>query len=284
MARQRAPTASAAQLGRLGRAIRDARDARRLTQRAFAEKISVSPRFLAMLEGGADVSVGRLAEIAARLGVSASALLDGEDAAALPLRDAIYARLRGRSTVELARVLTAIHTVVDTGTRVALLGIRGAGKTTVGGKLALLLDVPFVELDTRIERVAGMSIGSVFELHGEAHYRALERGALDALLAEGPSFVVATGGGIVTDAEEYALLRRACSTVWLRATPEEHWQRVVAQGDARPMRENPRAMDELRALFAARAPLYGEAQLVVETSGRTIAEVAKEIAARVKAR
>ena len=284
IARARTPTPAETQLARLGETIRRARGAAGETQRAFAERVGLSPRFLAMLEGGADVSVGRLSAIAAALGVSTSALLDGDDPAALATRAAIYARLRGRSPAELSRALGAIHAVVGAGTRVALLGIRGAGKTTIGAKLAALVGVPFVELDARIELASGMSIGSVFELHGEAHYRELERRALDALLAESPSFVVATGGGIVTDAEQYGLLRRACTTVWLRATPEEHWQRVVNQGDARPMRENPRAMEELRALFAARAPLYGEAELVVETSGRTITEVAKEVAARVAPR
>jgi XRE family aerobic/anaerobic benzoate catabolism transcriptional regulator len=280
MARPRAKSAAETQLDRVGTLLRKVRLSRGETQADFAAAIGVSPRFLSSVEHGSDLSVGRLTEIAAALGVSPSALLDADDPSGLASLDAAHSRLRGRSPSDLHAAVSALNAVIHEGRRVALLGIRGAGKTTTGALLAHRMKAPFVELDARIERQAGMSIASVFELHGEAHYRELERRALDAVLGESPSFVLATGGGIVTHGEAFALLKRACTTVWLRATPEEHWARVVAQGDARPMRENPRAMDELRTLFAARAPLYGEAHLIVETSGRTPEDVAKEIALR----
>ena len=280
MTRSRPKPTPETQLERLGALLKKLRLSRGETQADFAAAIGVSPRFLSSVEHGSDLTVGRLTEIAAALGVSPSSLLDADDPAGLASLDAAHARLRGRSPADLGLAVSALNAAIHEGRRVALLGIRGAGKTTTGALLAHRLKAPFVELDARIEQAAGMTIASVFELHGEAHYRELERRALDEVLSQSPAFVLATGGGIVTHGEAFALLKRACTTVWLRATPEEHWSRVVAQGDARPMRENPRAMDELRTLFAARAPLYGEAHLIVETSGRTPDDVAKEIALR----
>ena len=136
-----------------------------------------------------------------------------------------------------------------------LLGLRGAGKTTIGKRLARRLRVPFVELYRRVEEAAGLSLDEIFALHGQDYYRRLEREALETVLAQGRPTVVATGGGIVTSGETYALLRRKAVTVWLRADAEDHWNRVVQQGDRRPMADNPGAMAELRRLLVARQPL-----------------------------
>jgi XRE family aerobic/anaerobic benzoate catabolism transcriptional regulator len=163
--------------------------------------------------------------------------------------------------------------------RVALLGLRGAGKTTVGRELASELEVPFFELDRLVEDQAGMSLASLFEIHGEDGYRGRQRAALEGWLEHHGSGVLATGGSIVSDDKAFARLRATCRTVWLKATPEEHWQRVVDQGDMRPMRNNPRAMDELRDILAAREPRYALADLVSITSGHDATGVAHEIAA-----
>jgi XRE family aerobic/anaerobic benzoate catabolism transcriptional regulator len=161
---------------------------------------------------------------------------------------------------------------------VALLGLRGAGKTTIGRRLARRLRVPFVELDRLIELAANISLTELFAVYGESYYRRLERDALEGVLADRQPIVLATGGGIVTAAETYDLLRHSALTVWLRATPEDHWNRVLRQGDRRPMADHPQAMSDLRSLLAAREPLYASATHTVETSGKPVERIVEEIA------
>jgi XRE family aerobic/anaerobic benzoate catabolism transcriptional regulator len=230
-------------LAALGRRIRALRTARALTLKQLAERAGLSARFLVQLESGtANVSVRKLAALAKALGTTPAELLSGPEA-------------------------TAPAPVI------ALLGLRGAGKSTVGRRLARRLRVPFVELDRRVEETAGVSLDEIFALHGQDYYRRLERDALEALLAEDRPAVVATGGGIVTSPETYAYLRRRALTVWLRAEAEDHWNRVVQQGDRRPMADNPEAMGELRRLLAERQPLYAEAAHVISTSGMAVDDV-----------
>jgi XRE family aerobic/anaerobic benzoate catabolism transcriptional regulator len=220
----------------LAQAARALRQARGLTLRELAARSGLSTRFLVQVEGGrGNLSVRNLAALADALGTTPAALLTPP--------------------------APSDHRPV-----IALLGVRGAGKTTVGRRLARRLRVPFVELDRRIERAAGLTLAEVFSLHGEDYYRRLERQVLETILAAGRPLVLATGGGLVTSAETYELLRRRAVTVWLRADPEDHWNRVVQQGDRRPMADNPEAMGELRRLMAARGPLYAEAAHTVDTS------------------
>lgn len=247
----------------VGAQVRAQRERRGWSRRELAAHCGVSERFLAQLEtGDGNISLRRFAEVAHSLGTTPSALLAIADA-----------------PVERERPI-------------ALLGVRGAGKSTIGEALAKKLGVAFVELDQRIEDAAGLPLGEVFALHGEAYYRRLEREVLTQLLADpGPprvtvtkvplpsgAFVLATGGSIVNDPTNYALLRSRCRTVWLRARAEDHWNRVVAQGDQRPMAENPHAFAELRALLAAREKLYARAEHVIETAGRRIPQVVTAIA------
>jgi XRE family aerobic/anaerobic benzoate catabolism transcriptional regulator len=232
-------------LATVGARVRGRREAAGLSRRALSERSKVSERFLAQLEGGrGNISLARFAEVAAALGATPSDLLAGVGAQP---------------------------------SSIALLGLRGAGKSTVGRALAERRGLPFIELDQRIEDAAGMQLGALFELHGEAHYRRLEREVLAALVASPRAFVLATGGSLVTSPETFALLRRHTRTIWLRARPEDHWNRVVAQGDQRPMAEKPHAFAELRALLAAREPLYAAASQVVDTSDRTVEEVVTSI-------
>jgi XRE family transcriptional regulator, aerobic/anaerobic benzoate catabolism transcriptional regulator len=239
-------------LDAVGAAVRSHRERMGWSRRELAAHSGVSERFLAQLETGTgNISLRRFADGARALGTSPSALLGPAD---------------GPSSV----------------TPIALLGVRGAGKSSVGSALARRLDVAFVELDQRIEQTAGLPLGEVFAVHGEAYYRRIEREVLSQLLAEPSPMVLATGGSIVNDPTSYALLRARCRTIWLRARPEDHWSRVVAQGDHRPMAANPHAFAELRALLAARAELYGRADHTIDTTGRRVPQVVTEIAELVR--
>jgi len=163
--------------------------------------------------------------------------------------------------------------------RIALVGLRGAGKSTVGRLLARALEVPFVELDRRVEELAGLGLAELFDLHGASAFRRFEAEALEGVLAQGTRMVIATGGSIVSSPETFRRLRDTCRTVWLRAEPGEHFRRVVDQGDRRPMADNPRAMEELRAILAEREPLYAQCGLVLDTTGADPASLAERIVA-----
>jgi XRE family aerobic/anaerobic benzoate catabolism transcriptional regulator len=161
--------------------------------------------------------------------------------------------------------------------RIALVGLRGAGKSTLGARLAKELGAPFVELDHEIEREAGTSLSEIFLLYGQAGYRRYERRALEKVLERNQRCVIATGGSIVSEPATYDLLLSTCYTVWLRAEPEEHMARVVAQGDTRPMAGNAEAMDDLRRILAGRGALYRQADTVVDTAGRSVEQSLKDL-------
>lgn len=238
-------------LAELGRRLRSARAAAGLGVGELAQRSGVSRRHITEAEAGrANLTVTKLHALAEALGVRAGLLVDFDVSA-----------LRAG--------------------RVALLGLRGAGKSTVGRALALALEVPFVELDQRVEELAGMPLAAIFDLHGVAGYRRLEREALEALLAKGGSLVLATGGSLVRSPDTFARLRQTCHTVWLRAAPEEHLQRVAAQGDDRPMHGRPEALSELKALLAEREADYARCEMTVVTSGRPIGFLVDEIAHRI---
>jgi XRE family aerobic/anaerobic benzoate catabolism transcriptional regulator len=225
--------------------VRSARRERGFSRATLARAAGLSERFLSEVEAGrGNISVLRLASLAEALGVVPGALLEASG----PVR-------------------------------VALLGLRGAGKSTVGRLLAKRLGVPFLELDALVEEAAGLPIAELFAVHGEPYFRRLERETLARLLSGGGPFVLAAGGGIVGDADTYSLLRRGCATVWLRARPEEHMARVVAQGDLRPMARRSDALAELRGILEARSPLYRRADHVVDTSRTTPERAAERIAA-----
>ena len=235
----------------LGLAVRTLRTERGLTLRALAKLASVSERFLVQLEAGeGNISVARLEDVAEALGTTGAELL--MQAGRLPA---------GRT----ARAV------------IALVGLRGSGKSSIGAEVARRKGVPFVELDEEIVREAQMTLSTIFEIHGEAYYRTMERDVLRRLLDSNEPLVIATGGSIVTDAETWGLLRSRARTIWLKATPREHWDRVVEQGDVRPMRGRPRAMNELRQLLVTRTPLYEQASVTVDTSGRTVSDVVERI-------
>jgi XRE family aerobic/anaerobic benzoate catabolism transcriptional regulator len=162
--------------------------------------------------------------------------------------------------------------------RIALIGLRGSGKSTLGALLARQRGVPFIELDSEIERITGTSLGEIFELFGRETFRRAEREALDRVLDQHPQFVMATSGSIVTEPATLELLLSSCFTVWMRAAPDAHMARVVAQGDLRPMTSNPRAMDDLVSILRSREPLYAKADATLETDGRSAEQSLAELA------
>lgn len=212
----------------IGSRLRNRRLEKGFTQAVLAKEAGVSPRFLVQLEKGqGNISVQRLAGVCAALDLPLERLFAGLGPG-LP------------------------H-------KIALVGLRGAGKSTVGRAVASALDIGFVELDARVRDEAGMSLGEVFELRGEAGYRELEATVLDDVLADPQPAVIATGGSLVTSPDTWRKLRGSARTAWLKAAPESHLSRVIAQGDFRPMRGRPNARGELEAILAAREPLYAQA-------------------------
>ena len=261
----------------LGERVRALRARKGMTRRALSAASAVSERHLANLElGVGNVSVLVLRQIAGALGCQLAELL-GDETTASPEWLLIRDLLRGRDDEALRRGRLALAELYGESarpdaraSRVALIGLRGAGKSTLGALLADDRRVPFVELNREIERVAGCGLGEIHNLLGPAAYRRYERRALEETIQLYPDAVIATPGGIVSDPATFNLLLAHCTTVWLKATPEEHMQRVVAQGDLRPMSGNREAMDDLKHILAGRAAFYAKADAVCDTGARTV--------------
>ncbi|MEZ6183545.1 MAG: shikimate kinase [Planctomycetota bacterium] len=251
-------------LDRVGGRTRAARKRKDWTIKQLAEASGLSPRFVSQLESGqGNIAIGRLEQVAEALDLDLVELI--YDPASPWGR--LVRLLEGRSPAEFTRSVEAAELALGVqGPRaIALLGLRGAGKSTLGPQLADALGLAFVELDAQIEEAAGLSLSEVFALHGEAYYRRLERQCLAALIAAPPS-VIALGGGVVGNDEAFQLVQDRCTTVWLKADPEDHMRRVLEQGDRRPVAGSQDAMAELRSILAAREPLYRQAQVHVDTS------------------
>lgn len=263
----------------LGGRVAQERAARGFSRAELAQRSGLSLRFLAQLEAGqANISMQRLDEVATALELSLTQLLQHSQSPQ-QLPPDIAALLEGRSAEEIHEItdwLTARFSTSGS-RRVALVGLRGAGKSTVGAELANALGVPFFELDSLVEEAAGLSLQEIFELQGQTAFRQLEHMTLVRFLARTPEAVLATGGGIVTAGETFRLLQRSFSTVWLRARAEDHWDRVVQQGDQRPMRGHPAAMQELRSMLAAREALYAQAEFTVQTTARPVGKVIEDV-------
>jgi len=264
-------TADAAFLAAMGRQVREARERRGLARRSLAQAADVSERYLAQLEAGdGNASVLLLRHVAEALGMPMAELLDPrERSSEQRLIRRFLERLPEHQLEEV--LFRLMREFGEAGARrrwrIALIGLRGAGKTTLGTALAKELGYPFVELDREIELDAGINLSEVFMLYGQAGYRRIEARCLERLLESHSEMVLTVGGGIVSEPETYQSLLRNCFTVWIKAAPEEHMARVVAQGDMRPMQGHEEAMDDLKRILSAREPLYRKADLTVDTTG-----------------
>ena len=263
-------------LAALGREVRRARAKRGMTRRQLAQASHTSERYLAQIESGTgNPSVTVLRAIAQALDISAANLL-GEPAAHSGARAALLdlvARLPEQSLAELTQLIEARLLPperADRARRIALIGLRGAGKSTLGRMLARHLGWPFIELDRVVEQDYGASIPDMIEIAGTATFRRHERAALAHVIAQHDAAVITTAGGIVSDRENYALLLRRSHTIWIKARPEEHMSRVMAQGDFRPMAQNREAMADLVAILEARGSDYARAQAQLDTSSETV--------------
>jgi XRE family transcriptional regulator, aerobic/anaerobic benzoate catabolism transcriptional regulator len=257
-----------------GRRLRLARAKRGMTRRQLAQASATSERYLAQIESGqGNASIVILHAIAQALDLPMTDLLPGPDARSEPM-----ARILDLLTSVPAAELPAVADLIekhaggegDRARRIALIGLRGAGKSTLGRSLARALAVPFIELDRVIEEDYGARLSDLIEIAGLAAFRRQERASLERVIARHEAAVIATAGGVVSNPETYALLLRRTHTVWIKARPDEHMSRVLQQGDFRPMAQNRQAMADLLAILDARRGDYARAHAELDTSGDTV--------------
>jgi len=283
------PTEEQDFLAELGRRVRHVRALRGMSRKVLARVSGISERYIAQLESGkGNVSIKLLRRVSGAMGTRIEDLIiDPTVPPDWPVfRDLI--RTAGSAQIAQARAILAgaapaarqqpDRTGID---RVALIGLRGAGKSTLGRAVAARLGWTFVELNQEIERAHGHSVAEILALYGQEGYRRREQAALRDVAGRPGPMILATGGGIVAEPLTYELLTTSFCTVWLRAAPEEHMARVRQQGDLRPMADDRAAMQELRAILASRAPLYGRARVTVDTSGIAVEAAAERLLAAI---
>jgi XRE family transcriptional regulator, aerobic/anaerobic benzoate catabolism transcriptional regulator len=267
---------TAAFLAAVGREVRKNRAKRGMTRRQLAQASETSERYLAQIESGAgNPSVSVLRAIAQALDLPAAALLpqQGTRTAGLGAILDLLAQVPEKELPALIKDIEArvvFRGAADRALRIALVGLRGAGKSTLGRMLAQHLGWPFIELDRRVEEDYGASIPDLIEMAGMATFRRQERSALERVLREHEAAVITTAGGIVANLETYALLLGHAHTIWIKARPQEHMSRVMAQGDFRPMAQNRQAMADLVAILEARRADYARAEAEIDTSGDAV--------------
>lgn len=266
-------------LDRIAGRVRSGRKEQGLSRRALSSASGVSERYLAELEAGrGNISVLLLARIATALDQPIEALIaDVSEPDALELAARVGEAPPAQQDA-IRRMLDANcpATPIQAG-RICLIGLRGAGKSTLGQLAAEALDAPFVELSDEIETHAGLPVAEVMALYGQEGYRQLERQAIARVRDRYDRVILAVAGGIVSESETYGLLLRHFHSIWLKAAPDDHMNRVLAQGDQRPIKGRPRPMDELNAILERRHTLYAKAEAAVETSGKSVKDAAAEV-------
>jgi XRE family aerobic/anaerobic benzoate catabolism transcriptional regulator len=261
----------------VGSRVRELRNLRGMTRKMVAQEAEVSERHLAQLESGeGNISIVLLRRIAGALNVSLAELFlpsPEESAEKLAIRRFLQKLPANRLEDVLSRLQRDFSAEERMrGTRIALIGLRGAGKSALGSRLAKDRDIPFIELDREIEKDTGMPLAEIFSLYGQSGYRAVEKRTLERVLQEPGRAVVSIGGGVVSEKDTYDYLLANCYTVWIKAQPDEHMSRVIAQGDFRAMAGSDQAMEDLRRILEAREPLYRKADLVLDTSRTSVEE------------
>lgn len=260
-------------ISRVGDRVRAARQRRGIPRRVLSEASGVSPRYLAQLEAGeGNISIGLLLRVAIALDHRIEWLVGQDDpwtSEALRVAD-LYRVAKSDVQQAVMRALSPEPAEAIRAQRICLVGLRGAGKSTLGVRLGAEYGLPFVELNDEIEEQAGMPVGEVMALYGQEGYRKLEAQAVSRVVAKHEAMVLAVAGGIVAEPETYNMLLTHFHTIWLRADPEEHMERVRAQGDERPMAGNPEAMEQLKSILASREILYGKALAQLDTSGQSV--------------
>lgn len=264
----------------VGERVRKARQRKGIARRVLSELSGVSQRYLAQLENGTgNISIALLFKIANALAHKVEWLVGEDDpwnSEALRIAE-FYRSAKTEQRQRIMQILDPGRPAQLRRQRICLIGLRGAGKSTLGRLLGNELKVPFVELNRDIEEQSGMHVNEVMALYGLEGYRRLERQALERVVATHDCLVLAVAGGIVSEPETYGFVLRNFHAIWLKAAPEEHMNRVRAQGDERPMAGNPKAMEELKSILTSREGLYAEAEAMVNTSGKALEESTVEL-------
>lgn len=266
-------TSVAALIDQVGQRVYTARKAKRLSRRELSERSGVSPRYIVRLEGGeGNISIGLLQRIAIALERPIDWLVGTDDALADDVARLIvrYRNADAATRETVLRVLDPEQLRERKAERLCLIGLRGAGKSTLGARLSKEMNLAFIELNQEIERSAGMPVGELIAMYGQDGYRKLEADTLKTIIATRERLVLAVAGGVVEQSDTFAEVLGRFHTVWLKASAIEHMERVRAQGDMRPMAGNPQAMERLREILVARESRYGQAEHHLDTSGKTI--------------
>lgn len=257
----------------VGERVRKARELKGIPRRALSDKSGVSPRYLAQLESGeGNISIGLLMRVSTALDFRIEWLVGPEDpwsSDSLQLID-LYQSANADVRAKVQNLLNPTPINNQRAQRICLVGLRGAGKSTLGKRVGAHLGMPFVELNAEIEDQSGMPVNEVLALYGQEGYRKLEAQALERIITTKSNLILAVAGGIVAEPETYANLLRHFHTIWVKASPQEHMDRVRAQGDTRPMAGNPEAMEQLKSILTSREILYDKAHAQLDTTGRSI--------------
>ena len=277
-----ADIAVAALMDQVGQRVYAARKGKRLSRRELSERSGVSPRYIVRLEGGeGNISIGLLQRIAIALDKPIESLVSIDDNIADDISRLIvrYQNADTATRANVLRVLDPEQLREHKAERLCLIGLRGAGKSTLGDQIGKALDLPFTELNQEIERSAGIPVSEVIAMYGEEGYRKLEADTIKTIIATRERLVLAVAGGVVEKPDTFAEVLGRFHTVWLKASPTEHMERVRAQGDLRPMAGNPQAMEQLREILVSRESFYGQAEHHLDTSGKTIEATLAELRA-----
>lgn len=264
----------------VGERVRMARARKGMSRKVLSETSGVSQRYLAQLEGGeGNISIALLKRISKALDHRIEWLVGDDDpwSSDVVRMAALFRHATAEQKRRVMGILDPDNADLQRGRRIALIGLRGAGKSTLGRMVAEALGVPFVELNVEIEKSSGMPVNELMALYGQEGYRRLERQCVENVATANDSIVLAVAGGIVSEPDTFNYLLRYYHTIWLKAKPEEHMERVRRQGDTRPMAGNPAAMDELKTILTSRESLYARAEAQIDTSGRTLEESLEDL-------